>query len=496
MEDNKIRVRFAPSPTGYLHIGGARTALFNWLYARHYKGTFVLRIEDTDQVRSTEKAVNVILEGMKWLGLDWDEGPGKGGEYGPYYQMKRLHIYQEYTEKLLKDEKAYCCYCTREELANSREKQVRENKSLKYDKHCLNLSEEEKKRYEIEGRKPVIRLKIPAKKIVFNDLLRGEVTFDGELLSDFVIMKSGGIPTYNYAVVIDDALMKITDVMRGDDHISNTPKQIVIYKALGLDVPKFAHIPMIMGQDHSRLSKRHGATSVMEYKKVGYMPEAVVNYIAHLGWSPGDEREIFTKEELIKEFSLDKISKHAAVFSMEKLNWFNSEYLKNMSIDSLTKTLLPFLKEANYIENEESLSPTKIEYIKEVLKLMQGRIKNFSQFIDYADYFFMDKINIESQAFDSVLNKEGVVGILQALKKKLSTLKCWNEESIENAVREVAYSLQIKGGQIIHPTRVALSGKKVGPGLFELMVVLSQNKTVKRLKEAIEKIEDAKKISN
>ena len=493
MEEKKIRVRFAPSPTGYLHIGGARTALFNWLYARHYNGTFILRIEDTDQVRSTEEAVNVILEGMKWLGLDWDEGPGKGGEYGPYYQMKRLPIYREYTEKLLKDKKAYRCYCTKEELVKSREKQVRENESLKYNGHCFNLSEDEKKRYEAEGRKPVIRLKIPAKEIAFDDRLRGEVTFDGGLLSDFVIMKSDGIPTYNYAVVIDDALMKITDVMRGDDHISNTPKQIVIYEALGFDVPKFAHIPMIMGQDHTRLSKRHGATSVMEYKRMGYVPEAVVNYITHLGWSSGDEKEIFTKEELIKEFSLDKISKHAAVFSMEKLNWFNSEYLKNSSIDSLTKMLLPFLKEANYIENEESLSLAKNDYIKEVVKLMQGRIKNFSQFIDYADYYFVDKIDIEPQAFDSVLNKNGVPGILQALQEKLSLLEHWDEESIENAAREVASSLQIKGGQIIHPTRVALSGKKVGPGLFELMVVLGQDKTLERLQEAIEKIEEVKK---
>ncbi|HZK11314.1 MAG TPA: glutamate--tRNA ligase [Atribacterota bacterium] len=493
MEDNKIRVRFAPSPTGYLHIGGARTALFNWLYARHHKGTFILRIEDTDQVRSTEEAVNVILEGMKWLGLDWDEGPGKGGEYGPYYQMQRLSLYQEYTQKLLKDKKAYRCYCTREELAERREKQAREGKNPKYDGHCLDLSEGERKKYEAEDRKPVIRLKIPAKNIVFDDLLRGEVAFDGELLSDFVIVKSDGIPTYNYAVVIDDALMKITNIMRGDDHISNTPKQILIYEALGFTIPKFAHIPMIMGSDQTRLSKRHGATSVMEYKKMGYIPEAVVNYITHLGWSSGGEREIFTKEELIKEFSLDKISKHAAVFSMEKLNWFNSEYLKNMSIDSLTKMLLPFLEEANYIENEKSLSPEKNEYIKEVVKLMQGRIKNFSQFIDYADYFFMDKIDIEPQAFDSVLSKEGVADILQALKEKLYVLKCWEEESIENAVREVASSLQIKGGQIIHPTRVALSGKKIGPGLFEIMLLLGKEKIVKRLKEAIEKIKEVKK---
>ena len=491
MENKKIRVRFAPSPTGYLHIGGARTALFNWLYARHYKGTFVLRIEDTDKVRSTEEAVNVILEGMKWLGLDWDEGPGKGGEYGPYFQMQRLHLYQEYTEKLLKDKKAYRCYCTREELAKSREKQARENKSLKYDRHCLNLSEEEKKRYEAEGRKPVIRLKIPIKKIVFNDLLRGEVAFDGELLSDFVIMKSDGIPTYNYAVVIDDVLMDITDVMRGDDHISNTPKQIVIYKALGFDVPKFAHIPMIMGPDHTRLSKRHGATSVMEYKKMGYIPEAVVNYIAHLGWSSGGEKEIFSKEELIKEFTLDKISKHAAVFNMEKLNWFNSEYLKKMSIDQLTGLLLPHLKEANYI-TEEELSPEKLEWLKEIVNLMHGRFRNFSQFIEFTDYFFTDKIDIEPKAFQTVLNKDGVTEILTALKEKLLTVEYWDESNLETVVRSVASSLQIKAGKIIHPTRVSLTGKKIGPGLFELMVFLGTEKNIQRLEDALEKIKNRK----
>jgi len=332
--------------------------------------------------------------------------------------MQRLHLYQKYAGQLLKNKKAYYCYCTREELAESREKQSKEKKSFKYDRHCLNLSEEDKKRYEAEGRKPVIRLKIPAREIVFNDLLRGKVTFDGGLLSDFVIMKSDGIPTYNYAVVIDDALMKITDVMRGDDHISNTPKQIVIYEALGFDVPKFAHIPMIMGEDHAKLSKRHGAASVMEYRKMGYVPEALINYIAHLGWSPGSNREIFSVEEIVKEFSLENLSKHAAVFSMEKLNWFNSEYLKKMPIDSLTKMLLPFLKEANYIENEKSLSPAKNEYIKEVLKLMHGRFKNFSQFIEFTDYFFVDKIDIEPKAFQTVLNKDGVTEILTALKRE------------------------------------------------------------------------------
>ena len=492
MENNKIRLRFAPSPTGMLHIGGARTALFNWLFARHYKGTFVLRIEDTDQARSTQEAVNVILEGMKWLGLDWDEGPGKEGKYGPYYQMQRLSLYHKYAEKLIKEKKAYYCYCTREELAASREKQSKSNsKIMKYDRHCLNLSEEERKKYEEEGRKPVIRLKIPNKKIQFNDMLRGQVSFDGELLTDYVIVKSDGIPTYNYAVVIDDASMNITHVMRGDDHISNTPKQIIIFESLGFNIPKFAHIPMIMGEDHAKLSKRHGAASVMEYQKMGYMPEALVNYIAHLGWSPGNDREIFSPNEIIKEFSLENISKHAAVFSMDKLNWFNNEYMKKMPVNQLARLLLPRLKEANYIIEEEP-SSEKIEWIKEIINLMHGRFRNFSQFIEFTDYFFKDKIDIEPKAFQSVLNKEGVTEILTTLKKKLSTVNQWNESNLENAVRSVASSLQIKGGKIIHPTRVSLTGKKIGPSLFELMVLLGKKKNIQRLEDALKKIKETK----
>ena len=492
MENSKMRLRFAPSPTGMLHIGGARTALFNWLFARHNGGTFVLRIEDTDQVRSTEEAVNVILDGMKWLGLDWDEGPGKEGKYGPYYQMQRLSLYQKYAEQLIKEKKAYYCYCTREELAASREKQSKLNKKvIKYDRRCLNLSEKERKKFEESGRKPVIRLKIPEKKIQFNDLLRGEVSFDGALLTDFVIVKSDGIPTYNYAVVIDDALMKITHVMRGDDHISNTPKQILIFEALGFSLPKFAHIPMIMGEDHTKLSKRHGAASVMEYERMGYASEALVNYIALLGWSPGNDREIMSKTEIIKEFSLENISKHAAIFSMDKLNWFNNEYMKKMSVDDLARFLLPYLKEANYLEKKE-LSAEKYNWLKEIVKLMQGRFRNISQFIEFTDYFFKDKIDMEPQAFQSVLNKEGVIEILSALKEKLMEIECWSESNLETAVRTVATSLQIKGGKIIHPTRVSLTGKKIGPGLFELMLFLGKERNIQRIKDAIEKIKDTR----
>ena len=492
MINNKIRLRFAPSPTGMLHIGGARTALFNWLFSRHYGGDFILRIEDTDQVRSTEEAVNVILDGMKWLGLDWDEGPGKEGKYGPYYQMQRLSLYKKYAEQLVRKNKAYYCYCSKEELKASREKQSKlRKKVIKYDRHCLNLSEAERKKYEEEGRKPVIRLKIPEKLIEFDDLLRGNVSFDGELLTDFVIIKSDGIPTYNYAVVIDDALMNISHVMRGDDHISNTPKQILIYEALGFKTPKFAHIPMIMGEDHTKLSKRHGAASVMEYNKMGYLPEALVNYIAHLGWSPGDDREIMSIKEIIEEFSLENISKHAAVFSMDKLNWFNNEYMKKMKIDDLAKLLIPHLKEANYFSEEET-STNDYNRLKEIIQLMHGRFRNFSQFIEFTDYFFKKQIDIDPQAFQSVLNKNGVVEILSALKEKLLEIDLWNESNLETVVRNVAASLKIKGGKIIHPTRVALTGKKIGPGLFELMVLLGKEINIKRLEDAIERIKITK----
>ena len=493
MKKNKIRLRFAPSPTGMLHIGGARTALFNWLFARHYGGTFILRIEDTDQVRSTEEAVNVILDGMKWLGLDWDEGPGKEGEFGPYYQMKRLPSYQKYAEQLVLQKKAYYCYCTREELAASREMQSKLHKKvIKYDRHCLNLSEAEKKRFEEQGRKPVIRLKIPEKLIEFNDLLRGKVSFDGNLLTDFVIVKSDGIPTYNYAVVIDDVLMNISHVMRGDDHISNTPKQILIYEALDFNIPEFAHIPMIMGEDHAKLSKRHGAASVMEYAKMGYMPDALVNYIAHLGWSPGDDREIMPIKEIIEGFSLENISKHAAVFSMDKLNWFNNEYMKKMPIDDLMAVMIPHLQEAGYL-TKKKLTSENYEWLKDIIRLMHGRFRNISQFIEFTDYFFKDKIYIEPKAFQSVLSKDGVIEILISLKEQLLGVKDWNESNLETVVRNVALSMQIKAGKIIHPTRVSLTGKKIGPGLFELMVLLGKEKNISRIDDAIRKIKDKNK---
>lgn len=491
-KNKNIRVRFAPSPTGYLHIGGARTALFNWLYARHYGGTFILRIEDTDKLRSTPEAVNAILDGMKWLGLDWDEGPGKGGEYGPYFQMQRLNLYKQYVDQLLEKGKAYYCYCTREELETRRKKRLTEGGTAIYDRKCLNLSEAEKGRFEKEGRKPAIRLRMPENQIIVNDLIKGKMDFDSRLLSDFVIVKSDGIPTYNFAVVVDDILMKISMVMRGDDHISNTPKQIVIYQALEVPLPDFAHIPMIMGPDNTRLSKRHGATSVIEYKKMGFLPEAVVNYIAHLGWSSGNNQELFTIDELIKGFTLDKISKHSAIFSMEKLNWFNSEYLKKMPDENYAKMLLPYLQEAQFMANE--VSSEELQWLEKVVSLMKSRVRNFRQFLEFADYFFTDDFKYEDGITED-LEQDNVIKILDYLAGQLRKIVSWKEEDIENTVREVANEMGLKGKQIIHPTRISVSGKKIGPSLFALMEVLGKEKNIKHLEKMIEILEE-KKLEN
>ena len=487
IKNKNIRVRFAPSPTGYLHIGGARTALFNWLFAKHYGGTFILRIEDTDRARSTHEAVEAIIDGMKWLGLDWDEGPEKGGEYGPYFQTERLNLYREFVEKLLETGAAYYCYCSAEELADRRKKQFADGKPPIYDRKCLNLSETEKKKLGKEGKRPAIRFKMPDKLIVVQDLIKGSMEFESKLLSDFVITKSDGIPTYNFAAVIDDILMKISLVMRGDDHISNTPKQIAIYQALGVPLPEFAHIPMIMGPDNTRLSKRHGATSVMEFQRMGFLPEAVVNYIALLGWSPGTNQEIFPIKDLIKYFTLDKVSNHSAIFDMEKLNWFNNEYLKRLPDEKYVEMLQPFLKDAGYIELP--LSEEKENWLRKVVSLMKSRVRNLKQFLEFGDYFFVENFTVEEDA-TKILEQNGVRDILEHLVEILKGIKDWKEENIESEVREMANQLNLKGKQIIHPTRVSLSGKTVGPGLFLLMEVLGKETNIKRLEKTIDELNE------
>lgn len=476
-----VRVRFAPSPTGFLHLGGARTALFNWAFARKHRGFFILRIEDTDLTRSTEESVQVILESLKWLGLFWDEGPEVGGPYGPYFQSQRLHLYREHAGRLLKEGLAYECFCTPEELKERKERTIARGGSWKYDRRCLYLDSREKEVLQREGRKPVLRFRIPEGTTTFIDMLRGDVTFENGELDDFVILKSDGMPTYNFACVVDDALMRITHVIRGDDHISNTPRQVLLYQALGFPYPQFAHIPMILGKDKTRLSKRHGSPSVTYYRDMGYLPEAMVNYLARLGWATGEEeKEIFTREEVIERFSLDQVTKHAAVFDLDKLNWMNGVYLRAADPQRLAQILVDILRRNGRIA-ERDLTPEFFEYCKKVMSLMRERIHYVAQVLEEAAYFFMEDYEYDLQAVESVLLEEGVEDILHVSLELFKNLERFDLATLEAAIRGEAGRRGLKAAQFIHPLRVAVSGRKVGPGLFELLEVLGKERVLARI---------------
>lgn len=468
-----IRVRFAPSPTGYLHIGGARTALYNWLFVKALKGVFILRIEDTDRTRSTEEAVKAILDGLEWLGIEWDEGPGVGGDFGPYFQTQRLNIYKEWSARLLKEDKAYYCFCTPEELAEQRRIAAEKKEAPKYNAKCRKLSKAEAEKQLKAGKVPVIRFRLPETGVTkVHDLIRGEVNFENEVLDDFVIIKSDGFPTYNFAAVVDDHLMKVTHVIRGDDHLSNTPRQILLYQAFGLTPPKFAHIPMIMGPDKARLSKRHGATSVIEYKDLGYLPEAMVNYIARLGWGFKDQ-EIFSRQELVEKFSLEKVQKTSAVFDVNKLNWLNSHYIKGLSAESLNSHVMPFI--------EKAYPGTDRAYAEKVIKCLHDRLKTFVEIVPLSEYFFNDDFTVDPEAKAKYLDKPGAKEIVSKLREKLSKVNTFNKESLEPVFKGLAEELKVKLGEIIHPTRALLTGRAESPGIYDVLEVLGKVRTLKRL---------------
>ena len=354
MCNDEVRVRFAPSPTGPFHIGGARSALFNYLLARKTGGKLILRIEDTDRERSTPESEENIKAALKWLGMDWDEGVDVGGPNGPYHQMERLDIYKKYTDKLLAEGKAYYCYCTDEELEEERQNLIKEGKMPRYMGKCRHLTEEQIAQFKAEGRKPTVRFRVPAdQQILVRDMVRGDVVFDSNNIGDFVIVKSDGIPTYNYAVVIDDALMHITHVIRAEEHLSNTPRQCLVYDALGFKQPTFGHISLILGKDHTKMSKRHGATSVDQYRQLGYLPEAINNFLALLGWAPNSEQEIFSMDELIHEFSMDRVAKNPAVFDIDKLNWINQHYMRQLDAEAFFEAAKPHMIAAGYMTGEE-----------------------------------------------------------------------------------------------------------------------------------------------
>jgi len=427
-----VRVRFAPSPTGFLHIGSARSALFNWLFAHHENGKFLLRIEDTDRVRSKNEFLDEILASLKWLGMDWDEEI--------IYQSKRLNLYRETAERLVKEEKAYK-----------------------------------------EG--DAIRFRMPKKKIKFNDIIRGEIQFDSEVLKDEVLIKSDGMPTYNFACVIDDRDMKITHIIRGDDHISNTPKQIAIYEVLDYDIPKFAHIPLIMGPDGGRLSKRHGATSIMEYKKRGYLAEAIVNFLALMGWSPGDDREILSRDDLIKEFTLERVHATSAIFNIDKLNWLNSQYIKKKPSKELLELIVPFMKEARFIGEDFDRGK-----LSDLIELYKVRVRTLTDFPEHIKVFYLDKIDFDPEGVERHLKKKGTKEILSKWRKRVFSLSSFDKITLEKNCQLLADELEVKPASLIHPTRVAISGRTTGAGLFEMMEVMGKDVVLKRLDYAIENL--------
>lgn len=481
---NKIKVRFAPSPTGPFHIGGARSALFNWLVARHAGGQFLVRIEDTDLNRSSRESEENIKESMRWLGLDWDEGIDVGGPNGPYRQTERLAIYQKEIQRLISEGKAYYCYCTQEELEAERKAQLAEGKTPVYGGHCRHLTAEEKARYEAEGRKPVVRLRVPeGETIAFDDMVRGHVEFQSSGVGDFIIMKSDGIPVYNFAVVVDDALMGITHVIRAEEHLSNTPRQIAIYHALGYQVPEFGHISLILGADHKKMSKRHGATSVTAYKDMGYLPDAVVNYLALLGWAPKGEQEIFSREELIRSFSMDRVSSNDAVFDIEKLNWINFQYMKQLSPEALLDFVLPFLEKAGYVE--EPLTDEKRAWLQQVVWYVRDRISYGAEAPAQVKMFFEDVPPFTDPEVVSILKTDSSPVILKAFIEALEALPDFTEEAVTACFKAVMKSTGIKGRAAFEPARIALTGVTKGPGMYEMIVLFGREKTLALLRKAL-----------
>lgn len=484
-----IRVRFAPSPTGNLHIGGARTALFNWLFARHNGGTFILRIDDTDLARSTAESKQQILSALRWLGLDWDEGPEVGGPHAPYAQSERLPLYEKVAGELVEKGLAYPCYCTPEELEERRKRAMEEGKAPRYDGRCRHLSPQERSRLESEGRRPALRLRVPETgETVVHDFFRGDVVFSNEVLDDFIIVKSNGIPTYNFASVVDDAEMEITHIIRAEEHLSNTPRQILVFQALGKPLPVFAHVPMILAPDRSKLSKRHGATSVEEFRDEGYLPEALINYLALLGWSPEGEQEILSLSELVRQFTLERVGKTAAIYDIKKLTWINGHYLNEIDLDRVVELSIPFLQKNGLVPEE--IPEDLMGYIRRVVEVVRTRVKTLAEIADAAEYFFKNDFDYEEKGVKKHFQKDGVANLLQAAAERLALVEIFDLETTERVYRDLSEELGVKTGEIIHPTRLALSGRTMGPGLFDIMVILGKEKTLERLERAVHYIKN------
>ena len=465
---SQVRVRFAPSPTGFLHIGGVRTALFNWLFARQQNGVFILRIEDTDQDRSTDASIQAILDGMRWVKLDWDEGP--------FRQTERMDLYRSHAMRLFEQGHAYWCVCTPEELEARRKEAEAKGGSPRYDGRCRNLGLS----------KPTgdaaLRFKAPQDgQTVVDDLIKGRVVFDNQILDDVIILRSNGFPTYNFSVVVDDALMGITHVVRGDDHLTNTPRQIPIFQALGFPLPRFGHLPMILGSDKTRLSKRHGATSIMAYKDMGYLPEAMVNYLVRLGWSHGDQ-ELFSREELIEKFSLKNVQTSPAVFNPDKLLWINAEYLKTNPPEQIAQALVPLLEEAGLKYEVRAVST---EWLAQLVVLVKERTKTLVEMVHWVRPYFGEAVPFDEDAAKKFLTAAQAPMLIK-LVERFEAFPAFSRQEWEEAFKKLVEEAGIKMGQLAQPVRVALTGRTASPGLFEVMEVLGRERTLIRLRKAIE----------
>ena len=475
----KPRVRFAPSPTGELHVGNARTALFNWMFARHFGGDFVLRIEDTDESRSALSYQVNLIDDLKWLGMDWDEGPQKEGAYGPYKQSERLNIYDEHLKKLVADDLVYPCYCTEEELEDERQSLILSKRMPRYMGKCRNLTPDERKSREVQGRKHSYRFKVPQLTIEFDDLIRGYMKFEGEAIGDFIIVRSNGMPAYNFAVVIDDHLMAITHVIRGEDHLSNTALQIMLYRAFGFVPPTFAHHSLILGKDRAKLSKRHGSVSVGEFRKQGILPEALLNYLGLLGSSFTDGREILSRNEMIADFTLTRASKSGAIFDEEKLHWLNAIYIRNCDTEDLTKRLLPFLQQAGY--QPDTLGA---QWLRNVIDAVKNDLIKLTDIGDHIRFFFDDKYELTAAARE-ILVGENARKVVQAFSEYMESVQCLPKDLYAAAIKHVKEKVGVKGKELFMPIRAALTGVVHGPELDRVFAALGKESAVKRLRQYI-----------
>jgi glutamyl-tRNA synthetase len=483
-----VRVRFAPSPTGRPHVGNIRTAIFDYLMARHTGGSFILRIEDTDVTRRVEGAVEYMMDALKWIGLEWDEGPDVGGDYGPYYQSQRLNLYTEAAARLVEQGDAYRCYCSPEELEAMRQEQLARNQSTGYDRRCRDMSDSDRAKKEAEGIVPVIRFKVPLEgRTDFNDLIYGDISVEHSTIDDFVLLKSDGYPTYHLANVVDDHAMEISHVIRAEDWISSTPRHILLYKALGYEPPAFIHHPLIVGPDRAKLSKRHGSVSILDYREQGYLPETMLNFLSLIGWSLDDKTEIMSRQELIDYFSLDRIGKTGAVFNRDKLDWMNGAYIRGLDIDDLTARALPFFEKGLPVEVKRPLDTV---YVKRIMPLIRERINTLADAPVYAEFFFVDPAGYEaSMLLGKKMDEATTLKTLKAAGDRLSAAESFDHALLEDTLRHLADEVGLKAGQLFSVLRNAATGRTATPPLFETMAVLGKESCLRRINNAINILE-------